>query len=478
MIEGRLPPQSLEAERAVLGAILIDQQSIVRVIGKILPEYFYHEGNGLIFKAMLEMNAKLIPIDMLTVTNQLKQAGNLDLVGGPYYISSLTDGMYSSGHIENHSLIILQAYIKRKVIEVGIAAVNDGFSDVTDVDQVLENIVGNIFQLNGIISGLEKRTKPIQDVLKETIKKIEQTSADELIGIPTGNPRLDKILGGWIDGELIILAARPGIGKTARMLECVRAAAMAQKKSIVFSLEMKSTELVQRILSNESNVEGWKLRTGDIHTSEWGKINEGSGRIYDMDVFIDDSPGLTITQIRSIAKLHKVRHGLDIIFIDYLQLIGSPKSNKNREQEVAEISKALKNMAKELDVPVICLSQLSRDVEKQANKRPNLSSLRESGAIEQDADIVLGLYRPSYYYDYDSDPDVKANAVNWTADLYPFISEIIPLKFRGGDSSKYVTEYFHGQFSRFNSEYYSDYSEYKTEVNKQQNERTDDNDPF
>lgn len=402
MALGKVPPQSKELEEAILGAIMLEKAAFDTVVEILKPECFYVDAHQEVYKAMQSLAIKSLPIDMTTVVEELKFREKLDIVGGPYAIMKLTNAVVSSANIEAHSRIVLQKFIQRELIRISGEIIGEAFEDSTDVFDLLDMAEGKLFEITN--NHLRKNFDDIATVLVKTINRIEEmrNREDDITGVPTGFPSLDRITYGWQPTDLIILAARPSVGKTAFALNLARTAALDPKKPIpvaFFSLEMGSAQLVQRILSAESEIWLEKISRGKLEEHEMKQLyKKGIDKLTKAPIFIDDSAALNIFELRAKCRRLKNKHNIGIIIIDYLQLMsGSADRNSNREQEISKISRDLKGLAKELQVPIIALSQLSREVEKRGgNKIPQLSDLRESGAIEQDADMVMFLYRPDY----------------------------------------------------------------------------------
>ncbi len=408
MVFGKVPPQAKELEEAILGAIMLEKSAFDTVIEILKPECFYVDAHQKIFRAMQGLAIKSLPIDMLTVVEELKLREELEMVGGPYYVTKLTNSVVSSANIDAHSRIVLQKFIQRELIRISGEIIGEAYEDSTDVFDLLDNAEGKLFEITN--NHLRKNFDDIDSVLVKTFNRIEdmRNRKDEITGVPTGFPTLDKITYGWQPTDLIILAARPSVGKTAFALNLARTAAIRPKGDdrpptavAFFSLEMSSSQLVQRILSAESEIWLEKIARGKLEEHEMKQLyKNGFDRLSKAPIFIDDSAALNIFELRAKCRRLKNKHNVGLIIIDYLQLMsGSADRNSNREQEISKISRDLKSLAKELQVPIIALSQLSREVEKrkEGNKMPQLSDLRESGAIEQDADLVMFLYRPEYY---------------------------------------------------------------------------------
>ena len=404
MVFGKIPPQAKELEEAILGAIMLEKGAFDTVVEILKPECFYVDANQRIFKAMQSLAVKSLPIDLLTVVEELKFKEDLELVGGPYYITRLTNAVVSSANIDTHARIVLQKFIQRELIRISGEIIGDAYEDSTDVFDMLDVAESKLFEITN--NHLRKNFDDIETVLIKTIHRIEdmRLRQDDITGVPTGFPTLDKITYGWQPTDLIVLAARPSVGKTAFALNLARSAAMHPTKPTAvgfFSLEMSSSQLVQRILSAESEIHLEKIARGKLEDYEMRQLyDKGINKLSKAPIFIDDSAALNILELRAKCRRLKNKHNIGMIIIDYLQLMsGSADRNSNREQEISKISRDLKGLAKELQVPIIALSQLSREVEKrkESNKIPQLSDLRESGAIEQDADMVLFLYRPEYH---------------------------------------------------------------------------------
>ncbi len=398
--KGKIPPQALDLEEVVLGAMMIDKKGVDEVIDILSPEAFYKEAHQYIFEAIFQLFENSEPIDLLTVSSQLKKNQKLDLVGGDFYLISLTQKVSSSAHIEFHARIILQKFIQRSLIKISSEIIEDSYDETQDVFDLLDKAEAKLYEVTQ--GNIKKSSETAQSLVIQAKKKIEEISNKEgLSGIPTGFSKLDKLTSGWQDSDLIIVAARPGMGKTALTLSMARNIAVDQNIPVAFfSLEMASVQLITRLISSETGLSSEKLRTGKLEKHEWEQLNVKVKGLEKAPLFIDDTPSLSIFDLRAKARRLASQHGIRLIVIDYLQLMTAGGSQKggNREQEISTISRNLKALAKELSVPVIALSQLSRAVETRGgSKRPLLSDLRESGAIEQDADIVSFIYRPEYY---------------------------------------------------------------------------------
>jgi replicative DNA helicase len=398
--KGKLPPQAVDLEEVVLGAMMIDKKGVDEVIDILSPEAFYKEANKLVYEAIFQLFENSEPIDLLTVSSQLRKNGNLEVVGGDFYLISLTQKVSSSAHIEFHARIILQKFIQRSLIKISNEIIEDAYDETTDVFSLLDKAESRLYEVTQ--GNIKKSSETAQSLVIQAKKKIEEISNKEgLSGIATGFDKLDKLTSGWQPSDLIIVAARPGMGKTALTLSMARNIAVDQNIPVAFfSLEMASVQLITRLISSETGLSSEKLRTGKLAKHEWEQLNVKVKGLEKAPLFIDDTPSLSIFDLRAKARRLASQHGIKLIIIDYLQLMTAGGSQKggNREQEISMISRNLKALAKELYVPVIALSQLSRAVETRGgSKRPLLSDLRESGAIEQDADIVSFIYRPEYY---------------------------------------------------------------------------------
>ncbi len=400
--QGRIPPQATDLEEVVLGALMLEKDAVNEVIDILTPEAFYLDKHQKIFAAIKSLFGKSEPIDILTVTNELKQRGELEMVGGAYYISKLTNRVVAAANIEYHARIIMQKHIQRQLILLSSEMIHEAFEDTSDVFDLLDKAENNLFQISE--NNLRRSYDSMQDLVSKAIKEIQNSkdADNKLRGVPSGYTALDEITQGWQKSDLIILAARPSMGKTAFALNLARNAAVDFKKPIAFfSLEMSSVQLVTRLISTETSLTADKLRSGDLAEYEWQQLNTKVTPLTDAPIFIDDTPQLSIFELRAKCRRLKQQHDIQMVFIDYLQLM-TAKSDRgfNREQEISTISRSLKSLAKELEIPVLALSQLSRSVEQRpGSKKPILSDLRESGAIEQDADMVMFIYRPEYYKD-------------------------------------------------------------------------------
>ncbi len=438
---GKIPPQAVDIEEAVLGALMIEKDALTNVVDILQTNSFYREANQRIYKAITNLFAKSEPIDLLTVTQQLRAEGELEFVGGSQYLAKLTSRVNSAANIEYHARIISQNSIKRDLIQAASVILRDAFDDTHDVFDLLDKTEQSFYEISE--RNIRKNYQDAASIMKTTLQELEKkkNSKDGLTGIASGFTALDRITGGWQKTELTIIAARPAMGKTAFVLNAMRNAAVDFNQPVaIFSLEMSASQLMLRFISSEVEISSEKLRKGTLEEHEWQQLHHRIDRLSSAPMFIDDTPALSVMELRAKCRRLKAQHDIQMIGIDYLQLMtGDANTKGNREQEIASISRALKNLAKELDVPVIALSQLSRAVETRGgDKRPMLSDLRESGSIEQDADMVMFLYRPDYYK---ITVDDEGNSTKDTA-------ELIIAKNRAGMTDT-VRLKFIGQFTRF-----------------------------
>lgn len=408
--DGKIPPQAIDLEEAVIGAMLIDEKGVNEIIEILSPEVFYKKSHQLIYESIERLFRESEPIDLLTVSADLKKNKNFESAGGDFYLINLSQKVSSSAHIEFHSRIILQKYIQRKLITISNEIIQKSYSESTDVMDLLDEAESKLYDVAQ--GNIKTSTETAQNLVIRAKNRIEEIAKqDGLSGVSTGFEKLDKLTSGWQPSDLVIVAARPGMGKTALALSMARNISVKQNIPVAFfSLEMSSVQLITRLISSETGLSSDKLRTGKLADHEWQQLNIKVSDLESAPLFIDDSPSLTIFELRAKARRLASSHGIKLIIIDYLQLMNIGSSNKagNREQEISTISRNLKALAKELNIPVIALSQLSRAVETRGGtKRPILSDLRESGAIEQDADIVSFLYRPEYYGIMEWDDEMK-----------------------------------------------------------------------
>ncbi len=436
---GKLPPQALDLEEAVLGAMMIDKKGLDEVIDILSPEVFYKPQHQVIFKAIQTLFNNSQPVDLLTIATQLKQDAELEAAGGDYYLIQLTQKVSSSAHIEHYSRIILQKYILRRLIEVSSNIIDESYDETTDVFDLLDKSENNLFEItNGTLKKGYESSESLVTQAIDHLKDLKDKGG--LSGIPSGFNAVDKVTSGWQNSDLVILAARPGMGKTAFVLSMARNITVDANIPIgIFSLEMPAMQLIMRMIASETAISSEKLRKGDLNDKEWEQLYGKVKNIEEAPIYIDDTPALSVFDLRAKARRMVSQHGVKMIMIDYLQLMTAGKDKGNREQEISMISRSLKSIAKELNIPVIALSQLSRAVETRGgSKRPQLSDLRESGAIEQDADIVSFIYRPEYY-----------GITEWD-DMSPAAgqAELIIAKHRNG-SLEDVRLRFIGELTRF-----------------------------
>ncbi len=440
---GKVPPQAVEVEEAVLGALMLERDALSTVIDILKAESFYRDAHQKIYEAIVQLFNNSEPVDLKTVVHQLRKNGTLEVVGGAYYIAELTSKVNSAANIEYHARIIAEQSIKRELIRISSEIQHDAYEDTIDVFQLLDRAEQSLFDVSE--SHIRKNYDKMSTLLGMAIQEIEERKnrEDGLTGVPSGFTALDRVTSGWQPSDLVIIAARPGMGKTAFVLSALRNAAIDFKKAVaIFSLEMSSVQLVNRLISGEAELESEKIKRGDLADYEWEQLLHKTAKLSEAPIFIDDTPGLSILELRAKCRRLVAQHGVSLIIIDYLQLMtgdSSKNAGGNREQEIASISRALKGIAKELNVPVLALSQLSRAVETRGgDKKPQLSDLRESGSIEQDADMVMFLYRPEYY---GITQDEEGMPLNGTG-------EVIIAKHRNGRLEN-VQLKFIGKFTKF-----------------------------
>jgi len=439
----RKPPYSYEAELSVLGGMLLDPDAVVRIIELIDDSMFYREGNRRLFRAMVRLWERGGVVDHITLSEELKNVGDFDAVGGTAFLAQLLDAVATSANIEYHAGIVREKALLRRLVEAATSIIQETYENQGEVDDLLDTAEQKIFQVAQ--SHDRKGFVWIKEILWPTFEKIEalQANSSSVTGVPTGFADLDEITAGFQPGDLIIVAARPSMGKTALTLNIAQHAAISAQKAVAFfSLEMSKEALVQRILCAEGRVDASRLRTGRLRDEEYAQLATAAGYLNTAPIYIDDSPAISVLEMRAKARRLKAdRPDLELVIVDYLQLMrGSASRSENRQQEVSEISRGLKALAKELNVPVVALSQLSRAVESRPDKRPMMSDLRESGAIEQDADLITFLYRPEYYF---GPTDKDGNSLEGRA-------ELIVAKQRNG-ATGVVNLMFFKEFTRFES---------------------------
>lgn len=398
---GRIPPQNLEAEESILGGLLIDPESINKVVDLINTEDFYKDAHGKIYDAMIGLYEKNEPIDIVTVSSSIRDKGILDKIGGVTYLNTLVDLMPSAANITQYAKMVREKALLRNLINVATEIVEKGFDLDVNVDGYIDDAEKMIFRVS------ERKFRPsfysVKDIVMDNVKIIERLyeKKQTVTGVPTGFTELDKMTSGFQPSDLIVIAGRPSMGKTALSMNIAQYVATMRDGAVpvgIFSMEMSKEQLVTRLLSSESEVDHSKLRTGTLSSSEWPKLAQAAGKLSEALIFIDDSPSMNVLDLRARARRLKKEHGLGLVIVDYLQLMkGRAAVTDKREQEIAEISRFLKSLAKELHIPVIAISQLNRMVEQREDKRPRLADLRESGAIEQDADVIIFIYRDEIY---------------------------------------------------------------------------------
>ena len=426
---GKLPPQALDLEESVLGALMLEKDALTNVIDILKPENFYKDANKEIYQSIIDLFNDSEPIDLLTVTSQLKKNGKLEYVGGSFYVTQLTTRVNSASNIEYHARIILEQSIKRQLIEVSGEVQKEAYEDTTDVFDLLDNTEQSLFDIS-------------ESHIRKNYSQAKKTRKDGITGVPSGFIDLDNITSGWQPSDLVIIAGRPSMGKTAFVLSMMRNASIDHEMPIaLFSLEMSSLQIVNRLISSEAELDSDKIKKGNLKDYEWQQLLHKTDQLNNAKIFIDDTPALSILELRAKSRRLKSQHDIQCIIVDYLQLMSGEygKSSGNREQEIASISRSLKAIAKELNVPVLALSQLSRAVETRGgDKRPVLSDLRESGSIEQDADMVLFIYRADRY-DITEDED---------GNLTAGVAEVLLRKNRNGPTGKVKLKFIE-RFAKF-----------------------------
>jgi len=392
---GKVPPQANDMEEAVLGAIMLEKEAVITILDILKPESFYREAHQKIFKAVSDLSAREFPVDLYTVTEELRSHQELDSVGGPVYLTQLTAKVVSAANVDYHARIVAQKYIQRELIRVSTEIQTRSFDDTYDVTELLDYSENALFQIAE--GNIKREVAPINVVIKEAIREIEEAGKreDALVGTPSGFTKLDRLTSGWQKAELVIIAARPSMGKTAFALSMARNMAIDHGKRVaIFSCEMSSIQLVNRLIISETDIPGDKIKNGRLTEEEWKQLDSRIKKLVQAPIFIDDTPAISIFELRAKCRRLMAQHKLDIVIVDYLQLMSGPENSGSREQEVSTISRSLKSIAKELNIPILALSQLNRSVEMRGGtKRPLLSDLRESGAIEQDADMVVFIHR-------------------------------------------------------------------------------------
>jgi replicative DNA helicase len=397
-----IPPQNVEAEISLLGAILLDKDAIIKIADIIAADDFYKDIHGMVYAAMLNLFEHREPIDVVTLTNKLEELKKLDIVGGGSYIATLASSVPSAANIVHYAKIVASKSVLRRLIHASTEIADIAFHEEKEIPEILDRAEQAIFSVS------QKHTKEsficIKDILTDSFERLDDlhNNKDKIRGVPTGFRDLDNLLAGLQNSDLVILAARPSMGKSSLAINIAQHVAIHEGIPVaIFSLEMSKEQLVDRLLCSEANVDSWKLRNANLSDSEFGRIGEAMAKLSEAPLYFDDSAGINVLEMRTKARRLQSEHGLGLVIIDYLQLMQG-NSNNSRVEEVSEISRSLKGLARELNVPVIALSQLSRAVESRPDRRPQLSDLRESGSIEQDADVVMFIYRDDYY-DKDSE---------------------------------------------------------------------------
>jgi replicative DNA helicase len=438
--EGRVPPQAMDIEMAVLGAMLLEKNAIARALEILDDTVFYKPAHQKIFKAVIGLFEKNEAVDSITLAEELRRKGELDEIGGPMYLSDLTMRVTSAANIEYHAKIVLEKSLLRNLIGASSEISSRAFNEAEDALDLLDEAEQKIFKISE--KRLKKSFVSMNDAVVSTMEMLESIhgSNSGVTGVPAGFPRLDNLTGGFQKSDLVIIAARPSMGKTAFVLSVARNAAVDHGVPVgFFSLEMSAQQLVLRLICAEARVDAHSVRTGRLPEDQWHQLSERIGKLYQAKIFIDDTPALGILELRAKARRLKVEHNIGMIIVDYLQLMQGPKSSQSREQEISNISRSMKALAKELNIPVLALSQLNRSLEARPDKRPMLSDLRESGAIEQDADVVIFVHRPEKY-GLTKDDNSSAEG----------IAEIIIGKQRNGPTDQ-VELAFIKQYARFDN---------------------------
>ena len=440
---GHLQPQALDVEKTVLGALMIDKDAYSVVCEILFPESFYEPRNQKVYAAIRDLAMAEKPVDIVTVTDQLAKSGTLEDVGGPVYIAELSGRVASSANIEYHARIIAQKFLARQLIQFASDVETKAFDETIDVDELMQHAEGALFELSQ--KNMKKDYTQIDPVIKNALDVINKAAQnkDGLTGVPTGYHKLDDITSGWQASDLVIIAGRPAMGKTSFALSMAKNIAADYHVPLAFfSLEMSNVQLVNRLISNACEIQGSKILNGQLHPDEWDRLDKRVNTLLGAPLYVDDTPGLSVFELRTKARRLVREHGVKIIMIDYLQLMNANGMRfSSRQEEVSTISRSLKGLAKELDIPILALSQLNRGVESREGlegKRPQLSDLRESGAIEQDADMVLFVHRPEYYHIYQDDNG---------RDLHGMAQIIIAKHRKGATGDVLLT--FRGEFTRF-----------------------------
>lgn len=434
----KIPPQNKDAEASLLGSILLDSDALVRIADTVKSDDFYDERHGIIFDAMMKLYEHRKPIDVLTLSNELRDGGNLDIVGGSGYLTDLTNMVPTAAHAKHYADIVAQKAIRRRLIKASEDIAILGFDEEEgSVQEVLEQAEQKLFNVSQ--RHVKQDLTSIEQILSESFDRLDELHKDnsKIRGVPTGFKDLDNTIAGFQKSDLVILAARPAMGKTTFVMNLAHNIALQAKQSVLFfSLEMSKEQLVDRLLAAEAKVDAWNIRTGNLSDADFEKLGQAMGALSEAPIYIDDTPGISVLEMRTKARREQHQRPLGLIIVDYLQLMtGSSRNSDNRVQEISEISRGLKSIARELNVPVIALSQLSRSVESRSPQIPQLADLRESGSIEQDADLVMFLYREDYY-----NPETERQ----------HITDLLIKKHRNGPTGN-VELYFHPELLQFRS---------------------------
>jgi len=395
----QIPPQNIEAEIAVLGSMLISEDAIAQTIETLAPNYFYKDVHRKIFETIVELYDSNSPVDLITLSEELKKKGILEEVGGPAYLALIANSVPSAANVQYYAKMVKEKYILRSLINVSTEIIKRCHQSAEDVDELLDSAEKSIFEI--VSHRIEGRVIPIKELIKSSIATIDNLyqRKSQITGIPSGFIEFDSLTAGFQNSDLVIVAGRPSMGKSAFACSIAEHVALDEKLPVaIFSLEMSKENLVHRMLCSHARVNAHKVRSGFLSPEDWTRLTSAAGKLLEAPIFIDDTTGINVLELRAKARRLKAHHDIKLLIVDYLQLMRSLSRAENRQREISEISRSLKDLARELDIPVIAISQLSRATEQRENKRPQLSDLRESGAIEQDADVVILLFREEYYY--------------------------------------------------------------------------------
>ena len=395
----QIPPQNIEAEIAVLGSMLISEDAIAQTIETLAPNYFYKDVHRKIFETIVELYDSNSPVDLITLSEELKKKGILEEVGGPAYLALIANSVPSAANVQYYAKMVKEKYILRSLINVSTEIIKRCHQSAEDVDELLDSAEKSIFEI--VSHRIEGRVIPIKELIKSSIATIDNLyqRKSQITGIPSGFIEFDSLTAGFQNSDLVIVAGRPSMGKSAFACSIAEHVALDEKLPVaIFSLEMSKENLVHRMLCSHARVNAHKVRSGFLSPEDWTRLTSAAGKLLEAPIFIDDTTGINVLELRAKARRLKAHHDIKLLIVDYLQLMRSLSRAENRQQEISEISRSLKDLARELDIPVIAISQLSRATEQRQNRRPQLSDLRESGAIEQDADVVILLFRKEYYY--------------------------------------------------------------------------------